>query len=269
MIKNKIHFFILISLLLSISFPSNAQINPSRMFDTMGSDMDNSGGDIFSDFNEDLEASQVVEDERFYRYGRFFSFNIGTGITRFTGNRGEAYSLNPGGDFNISVQYFFGFQASFLLGFQYSKHQMLIDTYVARSQAEILGAIDVTMLRPFFAFRYYMNTANYGNAITYSNPYAVMRLEYWYQTNEFAQADGVDKETGGGMGTGIGFGFEFPVELKKAYVNVEFLWHSVAFKDKFTDDYSAVDGVTEEGYSTFEDLTGNAYSIYVTYNMTW
>ena len=30
------------------------------------------GGDIFTDFNEDLESSQVLEDERFYRYGRFF-----------------------------------------------------------------------------------------------------------------------------------------------------------------------------------------------------
>ena len=37
----------------------------------------NVGGDIFSDFNEDLEASQVMEDERFYRYSRFFAVNLG------------------------------------------------------------------------------------------------------------------------------------------------------------------------------------------------
>ena len=50
----------------------------------------NVGGDIFSDFNEDLESSQVMEDERFYRYSRFFSLNLGLGVTSFTGNRGLA-----------------------------------------------------------------------------------------------------------------------------------------------------------------------------------
>jgi hypothetical protein len=37
----------------------------------------NIGGDIFSDFNEELESAKVAEDERFYRFGRFFSFNVG------------------------------------------------------------------------------------------------------------------------------------------------------------------------------------------------
>ena len=37
----------------------------------------NIGGDIFNDFNEDLESTQIMEDERFYRYGRFFSFQVG------------------------------------------------------------------------------------------------------------------------------------------------------------------------------------------------
>ena len=38
----------------------------------------NVGGDIFTDFNEDLEASQVLEDERYYRHGRFFCLPNGT-----------------------------------------------------------------------------------------------------------------------------------------------------------------------------------------------
>ena len=48
------------------------------------------GSDIFNDFSEDLESSQVLEDERYYRYGRFFSVNLGTGVTNFTGKRGRA-----------------------------------------------------------------------------------------------------------------------------------------------------------------------------------
>ena len=73
------------------------------------------GGDIFSDFNEDLESSQVLEDERFYRYGRFFSVNLGGGITTFTGNRGQAYEDNHP-TFHLSTNYFLDFQKAIVAG---------------------------------------------------------------------------------------------------------------------------------------------------------
>jgi hypothetical protein len=69
----------------------------------------NPGSDIFTDFNEDLESAQVLEDERFYRYGRFFSVNIGGGFTTFTGKRGKAYEDNPP-TFHLSTNYFLDFQ---------------------------------------------------------------------------------------------------------------------------------------------------------------
>ena len=43
------------------------------------------GGDIFSDFSEDITEKEMAEDERFYRYGRFFSFEVGFGGTFFDG----------------------------------------------------------------------------------------------------------------------------------------------------------------------------------------
>lgn len=244
---------------------------PGNLFDSVEDDI-NVGGDIFNDFNEDLEASQVVEDERFYRYGRFFSFNLGLGMTRFTGNRGRAYQTNLDPSFNMSLAYFFNFQSAFTLGFQYSKHAMFFGDVLNGYRNQEIGTVEVTMLRPFFGFRYYMDTANYGNAVTYSNPYFILRLEYWYQTNKFPDVKTLEKQTGGGLGTALGIGLEFPVELKKSYVGVEFLWHWVSFFDKFTQDYRACDSSgcqTDPSVTTYDDLTGNAYDIFITYNITW
>lgn len=257
---------ILFILLTVFSINVCAQLNPSALLDEVDDDL-NVGGDIFNNFNEDLEASQVVEDERFYRYARFFSFNVGIGMTRFQGNRGRAYRQNFDPSFNISVNYFFDFLSSFSLGFQYSRHAMFVDTVTAGSKTDPFGAIEITMLRPFFAFRYYVDTSNYGNAITYSNPYALLRLEYWYLSKKFTETNKED-ERGGGIGLGLGFGLEFPIVLKESYVGVELLWHNAAFFDKYTKDYAAIN-TSDPSSPTYDDLTGNAYSLFVTYNITW
>ncbi len=227
------------------------------------------GGDIFSDFNEDLESAQVLEDERFYRYGRFFSVNLGAGITTFTGNRGRAYDDNPP-TFHLSTQYFMDFQRSITIGIEYSKHTAIYD-YVANGfpTNSHLGAVVTDFLRPFVGYKYYMDTADLGTAITYSNPYLIGRLEYWYQTNTFLDQKSFEKQKGGGIGTGYGFGLEFPVEIKKSYVGVEFLYHIVNFFDKYTADYrkSSKDATSSSG--GYKDLTGNVISIIVSYNFTW
>ncbi|MDA9793131.1 hypothetical protein N9B72_00975 [Bacteriovoracaceae bacterium] len=267
---HKLHSILLILFWLSsftVAQYTYAQTNPATMLDSVEEDL-NVGGDIFNNFNEDLEASQVVEDERFYRYGRFYSLNVGIGMTRFQGNRGRAYTQNFDPSFNISLNYFFDFLSSFSLGFQYSRHAMFVDT-TTLGYPDPPGTIEVTMLRPFFAFRYYMDTSNYGNAITYSNPYALLRLEYWRQTNKFPESKELDDQSGGGIGVGLGLGLEFPIEIKKTYVGVEFLWHNVAFFDKFTKDYAFKEGVSDAGVPTYEDLTGNGYSVFITYNVSW
>ena len=95
-------------LLLSVS-ASHAQFGGELSNPFNGGDDDlEIGGDIFSDFNEDLDTNKVLEDERFYRYGRFFSFSLGLGTTTFTGNRGLAYDDdNP--SYNFGVSYFLNF----------------------------------------------------------------------------------------------------------------------------------------------------------------
>ena len=224
-------------------------------------------GDIFNDFNEDLEASQVLEDERFYRYGRFFQACLGLGLTTFTGNRGKAYTDNHP-TFHLSTTFFMGFHSALTLGVEYSKHTMFIDTRVQGYPNENIGAVETTMLRPFLGFRSYIDTTDLGTALTYSNPYLIARIEYWYQTNKFPEDRRLPAQKGGGIGTGVGGGLEFPIELKKSYVSVEALYHAVNFFDRFTQDYRQIKGNPNSKYG-YNDLTGGAASLMVTYNFTW
>jgi hypothetical protein len=269
-------------LLFLVLFSLNNWAQSEQAFEAFDDDL-NVGGDIFSDFNEDLEASQVLEDERFYRYGRFFCVNLGLGMTTFTGSRGLAYDDNHP-TYNLSLTFFNNFQSAIILGLEYSKHTMLVDSYTLGHRTQIVGAIETSMLRPFVGFRYYFDTSDLGTAITYSNPYIVGRMEYWYQTNVFIDAKNLSDDAGGGLGTGIGAGLEFPIVLKDRYVGVEFLFHTVNFFDKYTTDWQRIPKGKEEddprsddpnkklkskdGWN-FDDLTGNVLSLMVTYVFNW
>lgn len=227
------------------------------------------GGDIFSDFNEDLESSQVLEDERFYRYGRFFSVNLGGGFTTFTGNRGRAYDDNPP-TFHLSLNYFLDFQKAIALGVEYSRHTMILNSKVnGFREKERLGAVNSDMTRVFVGYKYYMETADLGTAITYSNPYIIGRMEYWYQSVKYLDHKDLPRRQGHGeIGTAIGAGFEFPIELKASYFGVEGLFHVVNFFDKYTQDYAQIPGDKASTYG-FPNLDGNVLSLMFTYNFTW
>ena len=274
MFKKLLNLFIIHTLLLST--------NVFAQFQDGGFDDEdfNVGGDIFQDFNEDIEASQVMEDERFFRYSRFFGINLGLGLTTFTDNRGLAYEDNHP-TLSFSLMYFINFQNAFVIGMEYSKHTMIIDSYVVGSPTQIIGVVETNMLRPFFGYRFYIDTSDLGTAITYSNPYFVGRIEYWYQTNSFPERSNLSDKSDGGIGTGIGFGLEFPIELKKSYLNVEFLYHRVNFFDKYTKNYSQIPDDLEsrtcgstkdqlcdstEGY---DDLRGDVLSIIINYHIAW
>ncbi len=255
-------------LLLTLSLTLSAQ-------DTIQFDDDITvGGDIFSDFNEDLEATQVMEDERFYRYSRFFGVNLGLGVTTFTGNRGAAFTdQNP--SYAFTLMYFLNFQNVFIMGFEHSRHFYVIDTFLNGSPNQRLGVVTQSFLRPFFGFRYYIDTQDLGTAITYSNPYFVGRVEYWHQTTKYEDFTNRDDEKDGGIGSAFGFGLEFPIEIKRSYFNVEFLYHIVDFADKFTQDYAPipVDSTTTtnrtEAGKGFDNLAGDVLTFFASYNLSW
>jgi len=221
--------------------------------------------DIFSDFNEDVENAKLVEDERFYRYGRFFAFNASIGLTTFDGNRGIAYENQPP-SFGMSFTFFKDFQTALALGLEFSKHSMFLkDPVLGFPNSSAPGLVEVSMLRVFLGYRYYIETANLGTAITYSNPYLVGRMEYWYQTNKYADQSELPQDTGGGLGFGLGFGLEFPIELKESYIGLEFLIHTVNFFDKNAQTFAPK---TAGGYG-FDNLGGNAYSTMLSYVFNW
>lgn len=225
----------------------------------------NIGGDIFNDYSEDIEASNILEDERFYRFGRFYHFDIGLGITTFDGNRGKAYNdQHP--TFSLGLHYFIDFNSSLGIGLSYSKHFFYLDQPV-NAFDPAAGLVDVSALRTFFAYRYYIDTANLGTAITYSNPYMAIRLEYWYITNKFVEQPDIENDSGGALGFGVGGGFEFPIQLKKSYLNVEFLIHMVNFQDKYTQKYRPPKN-NPDGFG-YEDLTGNGYTAIASYVFNW
>lgn len=227
----------------------------------------NIGGDIFTDFNEDLENTQVVEDERFYKYGRLFSFQLGLGMTSFTGNRGQAYT-NQHPSFGLGVNYFLDFQSSFGLGVEFSEHTLESLEQTAGSGPQGFGLIEVNMLRINFNWRYYIDTSDLGTALTYANPYFTARLEYWYTVNKYVERDELANNSGGGLGAGLGGGFDFPIRLRESYVNVELLWHRVNFDDKYTDDYAVINSENQivGGYG---DLTGDVITFFASYVFSW
>jgi len=226
------------------------------------------GNDIFTDFQENVESAQILEDERFYRYGRFFSVNLGVGHTTFTGNRGTAFS-DKFPTFHFSFSYFLNFLSAVNFGIEYSKHQMNIDFRTRRYPTDPnLGIIDIAIIRPFIAYRFYVDTSNLSNVFTYSNPYFIGRIEYWYQTNKFLDSPtSVDggQEKGGGLGGGFGLGLEFPLEFKKRYLGFEALVHPVSYFDGDVTSWRPAPGYTV-GY---DDLKGLAWSIKTTFNLTW
>lgn len=231
----------------------------------------NIGGDIFTDLDEDMENSQIMEDERYYRYGRFFSFGISLGITEFNGNRGRAYE-NAHPSYGIATHYFLDFQNSFGLGMAFSKHHMFIGEPVRGFVDDYPdaidrgpGFIDVNMLRVFFGYRYYVDTADLATAITWSNPYFTMRMEYWYQTVKYTDQKIIPDQSGGAFGFGLGGGFEFPMVIHASYIGVEFLLHSVNYFDKYTQLYQPVEG----GKGGYPDLTGYGFTTFASYVLSW
>lgn len=262
------NFLLILILLCSFSHVftlASAQDSTNDIFAADDDDL-NIGGDIFTDFSEDIENAKVVEDERFYRFGRFFCFNVSLGLTTFDGNRGIAYSNLPP-TFGISFTFFKDFQTALALGLEMSRHSMFLEDAIEGFPTEPKGPgmVDVSMLRVFFGYRYYIETSNLGTAITYSNPYLVGRMEYWYQTNKYTSQKQLASDNGGGLGFGLGGGLEFPIELKESYWGVEFLMHTVSFFDKNTTKYQPL----KDGGYGFDDLGGNVYSLMVSYVFNW
>ncbi|MBT7610597.1 MAG: hypothetical protein HN576_12630, partial [Bacteriovoracaceae bacterium] len=156
-------------------------------------------------------------------------------------------------------------QTAYGIGVEFSKHHMFFGDTTEGFPIDPVGFVDVSMLRVYFSYRYYVDTSELGTAITYSNPYFTGRMEYWYSTNKFIDQSELSDDNGGGFGFALGFGLEFPIKLKESYLGIEFLFHTVNYHDKFTQQFAPLD----DSSTGFEDLTGNSYSTMVAYVISW
>ncbi len=252
-------------LLLLICSSTWGQTFEDEIVDIMGDDLE-VGGDIFSNFNDDPQGEQVAKDERFYRHGRFYSLNVGLGVTTFTGNRGNAYNDNHP-TYSVSFTHFFDFQNAAVMGIQFSSHTMILDSVTAIDD-EAVGRVDTSFLRPFVGYRFYFDTADLSRAITYANPYFTVRFEYWYQNNKFVENGSIPNQSGGGIGASFGLGLELPIEIKESYWGIELLLHQVNTFDRETTDYRRLPGETDSPYG-YEDLNGTGVSFVVNYVFSW
>lgn len=237
----------------------------SSEIDDIDEDELNIGGNIFSDFSQDLEAGQVMEDERFYRYSRFYGLNFSFGITNFTGNRGNAYTNFPP-SLGLSLAYFMNFQTSFGVGVAFSKHSFLLDGPTQVDQSKYgAGLIEVNLFRSFFFYRYYLDTFDLGTAITFSNPYFVARMEYWNIANKFVDKPTIKTRTGGAFGGSLGLGLEFPIKIKESFFGLEALYHFITLPDSIEGYYRPVNNSN----AGFNDLTGSPISVMFSYVISW
>jgi hypothetical protein len=270
MVMNKIFFYSLVFTLFS-----SGGYGQNMDEGDISNDLDMSSG-IFSDFEEDLASRQVQEDERFYRYGRFVSMTMGFGLTTFGGNRGKAFhDENP--TFSMGLVYFSDFRNAFNMGIEHSRHTIYLDTPVKSNavSSNPYGAIDVQLLRPFLAYRYYFETADLGSILTYANPYLIGRIEYWYETKKYRDYDGQDTVKEGGLGASVGAGIEIPTDLDKSFVGFQMLMHKVQLPDNNTEEYQAADAADDATYCQthkcygYSDLQGLGYSFITSYVISW
>lgn len=200
-----------------------------------------------------------MRDERFFRYSRFFNFEISMGFTAFDGNRGSAYD-NQNPSFGASVHYFMESNLTMGVGAAFSKHAMLIEEPTrGYPQEGGVGLIDVELYRFHYTIRFYIDTTNLGTAITFANPYLVGRIEYWYESNIFRDQPNIDPQKGGGLGFSGGLGLEFPIEFKEYYLGIEFLAHSLNLPDEYTQKLEPL----------YSNLAGYAYSLMFSFTQTW
>lgn len=227
-----------------------------------------SSSDIFTDFQEDLGSKEVQEDERFYRYGRFVSTAFGMGLTTFSGNRGKAYhDQHP--TLSVGFIYFSDFQSAFGIGLEYSKHFMYLDNETIDTGTDRYGTIEVTFLRPYLAYRYYLDTSDLSSLLTYANPYFIGRLEYWYMSRNFKDYNGTT-DSSGSIGASLGMGIEIPIDLKKNFIGLQVLAHRVTLKDTDNGQFDLGTNCTagEKCYG-YTDLKGMGYSIVTSYLFSW
>lgn len=228
----------------------------------------NIGTDIFQteSFEDEDSKYYPLEEQYFHEYGRFFGFHVGIGHTTFTHMRRKAYVDIPP-TLHLSLRYFFNLHLSCNVGFEYSFHQMMINTPVNGydDPNDLLGRVSTYIPRIFLAIRYAPDVSKYSRILLFSNPYITFRGEYVYHKNIFPDRTDLSTEITYDMGIALGFGIEIPLKKNNTFFNLEFLFHMINFSDQYTINYRKI-STSSYGY---DDLQGYTLSLIGSLNICW
>ncbi|MGZ3695802.1 MAG: hypothetical protein ACXWQO_17005 [Bdellovibrionota bacterium] len=195
----------------------------------------------FSDFVPFEDEYDVDEDERFMYFGRFFAVSLGSGLHKFGGNIGKLYNTAiPVLDFRLL--YFFDFRLAGEIGISSASHAF---------NAEETGTVEVSLMRINADLKYYLDTKNWGAAVTMANPYLIAGVSQTLRTQAFQTLNKVEKDNA--LALSAGAGMEFALKPRKVSLGVEGRMHQIYFKDRNEQTYLPMSGIP--------DTTGNMYSM--------
>jgi opacity protein-like surface antigen len=195
----------------------------------------------FSDFVPFEDEYDVDEDERFMYFGRFFAVSLGSGLHKFGGNIGKLYNTAiPVLDFRLI--YFFDFRLAGEIGLSSASHAF---------SAQEVGVTEVNILRVNADLKYYLDTKNWGAAVTMANPYVIAGVSQTFRTQAFQNTGKVEKDNA--LALSAGAGMEFALKPRKVSLGIEGRMHQIYFKDRNEQTFLPLSGLP--------DTTGNMYSM--------
>jgi len=234
---------VLVSLLAShaaFAFDPTQNDKPVQSPGSQGDEFSETPYTRYGEFNEDEDEAEATV---FFQYGKFFGVSAGLGFQGVTGNRGTLWD----GGFpllSIKVHYWFSFTLALALEFTTVNH-----TYSSS------GVKDVTMTHFGVDIRYYIDTHDAPDVITFASPFLLFGGGVYTKTE--TQSGSTTKDTDGPFGVDVGMGVQFPIQHKKIYFDLEAKFMIVPFADRTT----VADGL--------DNRDGIFYSVLGSFLFTW
>lgn len=200
----------------------------------------------YGEFNEEKEEE---EDAQFFQYGRFFGVSLGLGFETADGNRGAAWQ---GGFplFDLKIHYWFDFNFAIDLNFYTVNHSFQTSS----------GPTEVNMIRAGIDVKYYFDTQNIAAPISFANPYVVLGVGEYTETQTSGTLEGNQTSSPfTSFAACVGAGFEFAIKPKKTYFTVEGKVHFVHFDSDNTTNF----------VPQLQNTDGNLYTGVAGFLFTW
>jgi len=193
----------------------------------------------YSEFREEEDAEELAA-EAFYSLGRMLGVGFDLGVAGFTQGYGTMNDLGP--RVGLRVIYFFGISFAVELGLHYQKHGFHIyssDGFNAFEGTNTIVDVEV-------AGKYYFDTRDWSDFISWLNPHVSLGLEFLTITIDapYGPATPVSGPNAYMINEMIwsgaaGFGFEFKL-FSSTYLSVDAKYHYGVFPDEdiYEYDYS-------------------------------